>query len=503
MRRSPADGRSQRRSGRSIRPTSPDRETGIKDGRLTPSRVPCARASAGTAITSIRPFLRSHDQDARWSIACAAYGPFHHDRASRCSACARPPRACRFLHISARACRGRRKLLFLDRGRDAGRCWQGRGVGTGGAYLVEGRSRIAARVTRRATRRSKARRRQIRLIRAASPIGWTAPALNASSPAGSAMDGGAELHAPISAPDSDPVHGLAAGLMAPVVENLSTVPRHRRQGDEAAYGRLDARPATAGRDRRSLLLPTSCRLRRPSPGRAWSMPARARSATAKPAVRSSSTRSTSRLLRRCASRHRITLSASSVRASIRSRRVTAPQCHHLRRRLHRHSDDLARRISTRTVHAGRPVDGGVSRHGLACRSKAAWPNRKPSERKERHDDRAQCEWRDLPVVDAEGDLRRCSYVLRNDLALNAAKFGWGVRASAAPCTVLLDGKSRSSPAWCESRSRCWPIAGSRRSRVSAASRTRRGGLAQGGSRAAPFHRGAGGASGAYGIPAGA
>lgn len=133
------------------------------------------------------------------------------------------------------------KLLFLDRGAmqvDAGKDaeWNR------GAYLVEGLAHCGACHT---PRNALGAEKTDQAYSGGESDGWTAPALNAASPAGAPWTR-ERLHAYLGT-GFDPVHGLAAGPMAPVVDNLSTVPDADVKA-MAAYVASMLGPATAGRD---------------------------------------------------------------------------------------------------------------------------------------------------------------------------------------------------------------------------------------------------------------
>lgn len=133
------------------------------------------------------------------------------------------------------------KLLFLDRGvmqADAGKDaeWNR------GAYLVEGLAHCGACHT---PRNALGAEKRDQAYAGGETDGWLAPALNASSPAGAPWTK-ERLQAYLGT-GFDPVHGLAAGPMAPVVENLSAVPDADVKAI-ATYVASTLGPATAGRD---------------------------------------------------------------------------------------------------------------------------------------------------------------------------------------------------------------------------------------------------------------
>jgi mono/diheme cytochrome c family protein len=133
------------------------------------------------------------------------------------------------------------KLLFLDRGalqadatKDAE--WNR------GAYLVEGLAHCGACHT---PRNALGAEKRDEAYGGGETDGWFVPALNEKSPAGAPWTK-ERLHAYLGT-GFDPVHGLAAGPMAPVVENLSAVPDTDVKA-MAAYVAATLGPATADRD---------------------------------------------------------------------------------------------------------------------------------------------------------------------------------------------------------------------------------------------------------------
>jgi mono/diheme cytochrome c family protein len=133
------------------------------------------------------------------------------------------------------------KLLFLDRGvmqADATKD----GEWNRGAYLVEGLAHCGACHT---PRNALGAEKRDQAYGGGETDGWSAPALNASSPAGAPWTK-ERLFAYLGT-GFDPVHGLATGPMAPVVENLSAVPEADVKA-MATYVASTLGPATANRD---------------------------------------------------------------------------------------------------------------------------------------------------------------------------------------------------------------------------------------------------------------
>ena len=110
------------------------------------------------------------------------------------------------------------KLLFFDRGEfksDGSKSL----VLNRGAYLVEGLAHCGACHT---PRNAFGAEDKANAYGGAETGGWTAPALNANSPA--AVPWTAERIAEYLRTGASPLHGVAAGPMAPVVQNLAIVP---------------------------------------------------------------------------------------------------------------------------------------------------------------------------------------------------------------------------------------------------------------------------------------